>query len=100
MNANQLRELIQQPDSIIIDVRETWEFQAGHVEGSFNMPLGEVPGRVKEFLDMQGPIILVCASGNRSGMAANFLSARGILKVFNGGGWHAVSSIQKAVKRA
>lgn len=96
----QLRDLLQQPNAIIIDVREPWEFQSGHVEGSFNIPMGEVPGRVKEFLEMEGPIVLVCASGNRSGMAANFLSARGVQKVYNGGGWYDAHRIQLAIKRA
>lgn len=95
-----LRDLIQNPKSIIIDVRETWEFQGGHVAGSFNIPLGEVPARVDEFMNMDGPIVLICASGNRSGMAANFLAARGVKDVYNGGGWYEVQSVQKALKRA
>ena len=96
----QLRDLIQQSNAILIDVRETWEFQSGHVEGSFNIPLGEVPARVEEFMKMDGPIVLFCASGNRSGMAANFLAARGVKNVYNGGGWYEVQRVQLAVKRA
>ena len=96
----QLRDLLQQPNAIIIDVREPWEFQSGHVEGSFNIPMGEVPGRVDEFLEMEGPIVLVCASGNRSGMAANFLAARGVQKVYNGERWYDAHRIQLAIKRA
>jgi len=96
----QLRDLIRKPNAIIIDVRERWEFLFGHVEGSFNIPLGEVPGRVNEFLEMEGPILLVCASGNRSGTAAQFLSSRGVREVYNGGGWYEVQQIKKAIKRA
>ena len=96
----QLRDLIQQPNVILIDVRETWEFQMGNVPGSFNIPLGEVPARVEEFMNMEGPIVLFCASGNRSGMAANFLAARGVKEVYNGGGWYEVHRTVQLVKRA
>jgi phage shock protein E len=94
------KDLIQQHNAIIIDVRETWEFQGGHVEGSFNIPLGEVPPRLEEFKNMEGPIVLICASGNRSGMAANWLAAQGVKNVYNGGGWYEVNRIVKEAKRA
>ena len=95
-----LRDLLQQPNAVVIDVRESWEFQSGHVEGSFNIPMGQVPGRVKEFLGMEGPIVLVCASGNRSGMIAHFLAAQGVKNVYNGGGWYETHREQQAIKRA
>lgn len=96
----QLSDLIQQPNSIIIDVRESWEFSGGNVEGSVNIPLGEVPARVDEIARMGNPIILVCASGNRSGMAANFLAARGVQNVYNGGGWYETERARRIARRA
>ncbi|MFZ2897497.1 MAG: rhodanese-like domain-containing protein [Saprospiraceae bacterium] len=96
----QLTDLIQQPNSVIIDVRETWEFSGGHVEGSLNIPLGEVPSRMNEIAQMGNPIILVCASGNRSGMAAHFLAARGVQNVYNGGGWYETERARRIAKRA
>lgn len=95
-----LHELIQQPNAVIIDVRETWEFSGGHVNGSVNIPLGDVPGQIAQIQQMGNPIILVCASGNRSGMAANFLAARGIQNVYNGGGWYEVERMRLIAKRA
>jgi len=81
------RELINDPNVTIIDVRETWEFESGHVNDSINIPLGQVPGMVEEFRKMSKPLVLICASGNRSGQAVHFLHQMGLEDVHNGGGW-------------
>lgn len=70
----------------IIDVRTPAEYQGGHVTGSINIPLQEVQSKLDEIKSMEQPIILCCASGNRSGQAANFLKSCGI-DCENGGSW-------------
>lgn len=70
----------------IVDVRTPAEFMGGHVAGSVNIPLNEIPQRLDEFRNMEQPIILCCASGNRSGQATHFLNAQGIA-CENGGSW-------------
>lgn len=74
----------------IVDVRSTMEFMGGHVAGSINIPLQEVPGRVEEFANMKQPLLLCCASGNRSGQAVAYLRAQGV-ECENGGGWMEVN---------
>ncbi|MBI1288078.1 MAG: rhodanese-like domain-containing protein [Flavobacteriales bacterium] len=74
----------------IVDVRSAMEFQGGHVAGSVNIPLHEVPDRVKEFANMKQPLLLCCASGNRSGQAVAYLRAQGV-ECENGGGWMEVN---------
>ncbi|RFC55904.1 rhodanese-like domain-containing protein [Brumimicrobium aurantiacum] len=74
----------------IIDVRSEMEFMGGHVAGSINIPLQEVPDRIEEFRAMDNPI-LCCASGNRSGQAEQYLKANGI-ECENGGGWMEVNN--------
>ena len=76
----------------IIDVRTHAEFTGGHVAGSVNIPLGEIPQRVEEIRRLQQPIILCCASGNRSGQATAFLRSTGIT-CENGGSWMDVNLI-------
>ena len=71
---------------IIIDVRTPSEFQGGHVAGSINIPLQEVQSKLEVIKSMDQPIILCCASGNRSGQATNFLKSRGV-DCENGGSW-------------
>ncbi|HAV25195.1 MAG TPA: rhodanese-like domain-containing protein [Bacteroidetes bacterium] len=80
-----IQELIQQ-EAKIIDVRTPEEFMGGNVPGSINIPLNEVPERVADFKEMDGPLILCCLSGGRSGQATGFLQAQGI-ECYNGGGW-------------
>lgn len=77
-------------EATIVDVREPYEFQAGKVEGSINIPLGQVPERINEFKTMKKPLVLCCASGNRSGQATSFLAQNGVEDVHNGGGWNMV----------
>lgn len=80
-----LRTVVNQPNTTIIDVREPFEYAMGHVEGSVNIPLGSIPSRLEEFRNMEAPIVLYCRSGNRSGQAAGFLRANGIREAYNGG---------------
>lgn len=82
----QLSDLLKAPGAKVIDVRTPAEFAGGHVAGSINIPLNEVPNRSQEFRS-DAPVILCCASGNRSGQAAYFLQGQGFENIYNGGGW-------------
>lgn len=74
----------------VIDVRSPAEFMGGHVEGSINIPLQEVPSRLEEIKALSQPIVLCCASGNRSGQATSFLKSHGV-DCSNGGSWMEVN---------
>ncbi len=76
----------------IIDVRSPEEFAGGHVANSINIPLQEIPGRLEELKLMKAPLILCCASGNRSGQAQRFLAQSG-LDCINGGSWLDVNNL-------
>jgi rhodanese-related sulfurtransferase len=76
----------------IVDVRTPGEFMGGHVVGSINIPLNELPDKVEEIKQLPQPIILCCASGGRSGQAEYFLSKLGI-ECINGGSWFQVNSL-------
>lgn len=78
-------------EATIVDVREPFELAEGKVEGSINIPLGEVPARIEEFKNMKKPLVLCCRSGNRSGQAASFLAQNGVEDVYNGGSWNMVA---------
>ena len=81
-----MEDLLNDPTTTVVDVRETNEFAMGYFDGAINIPLGIVPLRLDEFKAMNGPIVLYCRSGNRSGMAMNLLKQAGITEVYNGGG--------------
>ena len=86
-----IRDLINDENATIVDVRTPGEYMSGNVAGSINIPLNEVPSRVDEFKGLSRPIIVCCLSGGRSGQAAAFLSANGVDEVYNGGGWMEVN---------
>lgn len=74
-----------------MDVRTPQEYAGGHVAGSINIPLPQIPAHTEELKAMGGHLILCCASGARSGQAASYLGEQGI-SCENGGGWLAVNA--------
>jgi len=82
---NTIEQRIRSGVAKIVDVRSRGEFMGGHVAGSINIPLQELPERLDE-LKQLSDVILCCASGNRSAQANSFLKAQG-LKCENGGSW-------------
>ncbi|UQD57587.1 rhodanese-like domain-containing protein [Flavobacterium sp. K5-23] len=81
-----LEKIIQENQGTIVDVRSYAEFTGGNVVGSINIALNEIPERIEELKKLDSPLILCCASGNRSGQAQHFLSQHGI-ECYNGGSW-------------
>jgi rhodanese-related sulfurtransferase len=59
-----------------IDVREYYEFDAGHIEGAAHIPLRHLPARL-ELLDRDRPVVVACQIGQRSDLAARFLRDNG-----------------------
>lgn len=77
----------QQVDAgtLLLDVREPYEFARGRARGAVNLPLSELQSRVGE-LDRDRPIAVICRSGNRSDLAAGFLRQVGLDAVNVAGG--------------
>jgi rhodanese-related sulfurtransferase len=67
---------VRDENALAVDVREPEEWQAGRIEGSLWIPLGELAGRAGE-LPRDRPIVVVCRSGSRSAYAADALVAAG-----------------------
>jgi hydroxyacylglutathione hydrolase len=61
----------------VIDVRQRSEWEAGHLEGSRHVFVGDVPDRLETF-DRDALNTVVCASGYRSAMAASVLDRAGV----------------------
>jgi phage shock protein E len=91
-----LEDLLKE-EAVIIDVRTPMEFSGGHVAGSINMPLNEILSRVDEIKAFDKPILLCCASGNRSGQAAMALQQMGMEQVYNAGSWLTVNAVQSQI---
>ncbi len=88
-----IEKMIAEGKGTIVDVRSPMEFMGGNAPGTINIPLNEVPARIEEFKAMTQPLILCCASGNRSGQACAFLTAHGI-ESYNAGSWLDVNFVK------
>jgi rhodanese-related sulfurtransferase len=62
--------------AVLLDVRERDEFLSMRVEGSLFIPMSQLGVRVDE-VPKDRPILVICASGSRSGSATSFLLQRG-----------------------
>ena len=92
-----VEKILQEKQGTVVDVRTREEFQGGHVPGSVNIPLQEITQRMDELNSLKQPLVLCCASGNRSGQAHRFLEPQGIA-CCNGGSWLDVNYLRsKAV---
>lgn len=79
--------------AIILNVRTVAEYATGHIQGSLNIPLGEIRERYIE-LDPAKTYITTCSHGLRSVKVENLLKERGFKNVYNGGAW---SDLEKIV---
>ena len=63
-------------ESIFLDVREPYEWDSGHIEGSIHIPIGQVTERADEIPSGQ-EIVVVCQIGQRSELVADWLNSQG-----------------------
>ena len=71
-------------EMVILDVRESWEFEGGHIEGAINLPW--TSGVLQEdysLLPTDKPILVICQSGRRSEAASAWLEAQGFDEMLN-----------------
>ena len=66
--------------AMLFDVRETNEYEDGHVGGAIHVPLGTVADNVAVFHPADGdePAYVICRSGGRSMRACEFLAQHGV----------------------
>ena len=63
-------------DAVILDVREDYEWDAGHVDGALHIPLEQLPERLGE-LDPDTDLFVICRTGGRSLRATTWLTQNG-----------------------
>ena len=79
----QATRLMNQPGSIVLDVRDEKDFAAGHLPRARHIPLRELAGRVNELARFkEKPVIVTDKGGARAGSACRFLRGAGFNNVF------------------
>jgi rhodanese-related sulfurtransferase len=62
--------------AVILDVREDYEWEAGHIDGALHIPLEQLPERL-DSLDPDVDLNVICRTGGRSFRATNWLTQNG-----------------------
>jgi rhodanese-related sulfurtransferase len=74
--------------SVLLDVREDDEWQAGHAEDARHIPMGNLPARFGEVAELAdaGELVVECRSGARSARVVAWLAQNGVDAVNLDGG--------------
>ncbi|MFB7469230.1 rhodanese-like domain-containing protein [Streptomyces sp. NPDC056224] len=79
LSPQQARQLTSDGKAVLLDVRETPEWKAGHAPDAVHLPLSRLVAGASLPAAAQGkPVVTICRSGNRSRQAAKLLAGRGI----------------------
>ena len=84
VNTLEATQLINRQDALVLDVREQAEYAQSHILNSRGLPLSQIEARIgdiEKFKDK--PVIVYCATGNRSSTAAALMRKRGFSNVVN-----------------
>ncbi len=83
MSPQDLKERLDAGENLfLLDVRESWEFDAAKIEGSHLLPLGQLSQRVGE-IQKDKDVVVICHHGIRSQHGAQILAASGFDSVYN-----------------
>src|SRR5260370_5226647 len=84
IDIDEARRMIEKRGTVVVDVREPDEWRKGHITQAVAISRGFLELRVEEKIpDHRTPVILQCASGTRSLLAARTLRELGYENVYN-----------------
>ena len=85
ISCDQKNKLIENTNTVIIDVRTEDEYKTSHMENAINIPYDEIKKEIKnkKNITKDTPIIVYCKSGKRSEQAYNTLIEEGYTKVYD-----------------
>ncbi|ACQ71451.1 Rhodanese domain protein [Exiguobacterium sp. AT1b] len=89
-----LQNKLENEEIMLLDVRESSEYEGGHIEGAVNAPLSSLNANQLPY-PKDEPIYVICRSGNRSAQAASQLQDAGYTEIYDvSGGMMAWESIE------
>lgn len=100
--ADAVKFLKQNPETVVLDVRTSSEFQEGHIPGARLIPIDEIENRLNEVPKQVKHLLVTCQGGTRSAAACQFLSEKGytnLLNMYDGmGSWPAQKEIGVTIR--
>jgi hydroxyacylglutathione hydrolase len=82
IDSRELAERRARGEVAVVDVRGAAEWEAGHIPGGLNIPVGHLTDRLEE-IPRDRPVVVHCQAGARSAIAASVLQANGFDDVLN-----------------
>jgi rhodanese-related sulfurtransferase len=80
----EVTRLMNSANAVLVDVRETKEFEGGRLPKAVHIPLSQLGSRGDELAKYAGrPVVAYCMSGNRSRMAGSALARLGFTDVYH-----------------
>jgi phage shock protein E len=83
-NMDNIKKKISE-NALVIDVRTTEEFSAGHYPSAVNIPVDTLEKRLHEIGPVNRAIVVYCRSGRRSAKAKSILESHGYTDITNAG---------------
>jgi len=84
VSAPKAKGVIDSFNPTVLDVRTKGEYALGHLENSVLIPVQQLQSRLDELAGQKDdPILIYCASGNRSTVASKILIDKGFTRIFN-----------------
>jgi len=76
-------QLINRRDALVLDVRDTGDFAAGHIVNARHVPEAQIADRIKELEKFRArPIIVSCRAGSRAPSVTGMLRKKGFTEAF------------------
>lgn len=82
ISSDEAKELIDNKEVVVLDVRTPEEYQDGHIPNALLIPLQELENKLND-LDKDEPYLVVCRSGNRSTQASEILTSNSFAEIYN-----------------
>jgi rhodanese-related sulfurtransferase len=78
----QLAAQLEHENPLLLDVREPWEFEICHIDGSINIPMGQVSPQLEQ-LQIASEVVVICHHGIRSQQVIRFLQQQSAAALVN-----------------
>ena len=82
LSAAEAKHMMENGGVQVVDVREDWEYESGHIPGAEHIPVNTVFARRDE-LSRDRDVIFVCSVGQRSALACEMAAAAGVTRLYN-----------------
>jgi rhodanese-related sulfurtransferase len=82
LSVAEVKDMVENGRVQVVDVRESWEYEKGHVPGAEHIAVASVFARRTE-LSRDKDIVFVCAVGQRSALACEMAAAAGLTRLYN-----------------